>query len=114
MPKEYKIETIQDMMEIPLEKFNTFLYEFAQVLTIARTVHAYNKAMGCKEPTIQKPFIWIDDGKGEIRTNITFKTKEEEKHVHNFKLRIVHPEDYDDSEGSDTFIYRCQCGKVRD
>ena len=76
MPKEYPIFTLQDMMEIPLGRFNTFLYEFAKVLTIARTAHAYNKAMGCKEPTISKPFIWINDGKGEIRTNITWKKKE--------------------------------------
>lgn len=39
-----------------------------------------------------------------------------EMHRHIFKqVRIpgdVH--DYDDSEGSDTFIYQCSCGKVRD
>jgi len=79
MPKEYSINTLRDMMEIPLERFNTFLYELAQALSLARTAHAYNKAMGCKEPTIQKPFVWIDDGKGEIRTNITWKTKEWKK-----------------------------------
>jgi hypothetical protein len=79
MSKEYKIETIHDMMEIPLERFNTFLHELCQVLSIVRTAHAYNKAMGAKEPTTSASFVWIDDGKGEIRTNITWKTKEEEK-----------------------------------
>ena len=79
MPKEYKIDTLHDMMEIPLERFHVFLYEFTKVITLARTSHAYNKAMGATEPTISKPFIWIDDGKGEIRTNITWKTKEGEK-----------------------------------
>lgn len=79
MAKEYSIFTLQDMMEIPLERFDTFLYELAQGLTVARITHAYNKAMGGPEPTIPKPFIWIDDGKGEIRTNVTFKTKEGEK-----------------------------------
>ena len=78
MPKEYQISTINDMMEIPLERFNTFLYELTQALRLARTAHAYNKAMGATEPTISKPFIWVFDGKGEIRTNITWKMKEEE------------------------------------
>lgn len=76
MKTEYPIWTINDIMEIPMERFHQFLHEFSQVLTIARTAHAYNKAMGCKEPTISKPFIWINDGKGEIRTNITWKKKE--------------------------------------
>jgi hypothetical protein len=79
MPKEYKIETIHDMMEIPTEKFDTFLSELTRALTFARMGHAYNKVMGAKKPTISGPFIWIDDGKGEIRTNITLKTKGEEK-----------------------------------
>ena len=78
MPKEYKIETINDMMEIPPEKFNAFLYEFTQALTLAKMVHDRNRALGSKEATISRPFIWIDDGKRETRTNIIWKTKKEE------------------------------------
>ena len=40
MPKQYKIETIQDMMEIPLEKFNSFLIELCQALLVARAAYA--------------------------------------------------------------------------
>ena len=79
MPKQYKIETIQDMMEIPLEKFNGFLIELGKALIVARTAYAYNQAMGYKGPTIPKPFIWLDDGKKEIRTNINWKPMEGEK-----------------------------------
>lgn len=79
MPKEYKIKTLNDMMEIPLEKFNAFLCEITAALTLARTAHAYNKSMGVTDPTISKPFVWIDDGKRGIITNITWKTKEEGK-----------------------------------
>lgn len=78
MPKEYKVENINDMMEIPLERFNMFLHELTQALSVARTAHAYNKAMGSTEPTISKPFIWVDDVRGKIRTNITWKKKEGE------------------------------------
>ena len=60
MPKEYKIETINDMMEIPLERFEAFLSELTHALMLAKMAHANNKAMGCKEATIPKPFIWID------------------------------------------------------
>ena len=77
MPKQYKIETIQDMMEIPLEKFNSFLIELCQALLVARAAYAYNQEMGYEGPTISKPFIWLDDGKKEIRTKITFKKMEE-------------------------------------
>jgi hypothetical protein len=79
MPKEYKIETIHDMMEVPLEKFNDFLLELCEALFTARITHAYNQAVGYKGSTIPRPFTWIDDGKGEIRTNIIWKTKEGEK-----------------------------------
>jgi hypothetical protein len=72
---EYKIQTIQEMMEIPLEKFNGFLLQLCQGLMVARTAHSYNKAMGAKSAAITKPFTWIDDGKGELKTNIVWKTQ---------------------------------------
>jgi hypothetical protein len=67
------------MMQIPLEKFNEFLEGLNSALTVARIAQSYNQAMGAKETVIHKPFVWIDDGKGEVRTKITFVAKEGEK-----------------------------------
>lgn len=79
MKTEYPIWTIQDMMEIPLPRFNAFLGELIHALSLARTSAAYNKVMEYKDPPIiHGPFVW-DDDKVEIRTNITWKQKEEDK-----------------------------------
>lgn len=72
MSKQYKIETIHDCMEIPLDRFNLFLDEFRQVLMFARATHEVNKHSGPTEkPITIKSFTWIDDDKGEVRVTIT-------------------------------------------
>jgi hypothetical protein len=40
---------------------------------------------------------------------------EKEEHIHNFNIQIRLPGDphnYDDSEASDRFIYKCRCGEI--
>ncbi|MCZ7406269.1 MAG: hypothetical protein O8C67_15260 [Candidatus Methanoperedens sp.] len=79
MAKKYKIETINDMMEIPMERFPIFLNGLPTILMMARTTHEFNRLRGMKGPVMPKPMVWIDDDKGEINTKIIFQTKKEEK-----------------------------------
>lgn len=72
MSKEYKIETIHDCMEIPIEKFNDFLAEFNEALQLARGAHEINKEIsGSPKPVSIRSFTWIDDGKKDGKVRIT-------------------------------------------
>jgi len=78
MPKEYKIETIHDMMEIPIERFPIFLRELPEMLHLARITHEFNSmATKDKVKVFADPPVWIDDDKGEMRLNIIFQEKKE-------------------------------------
>ncbi len=65
MSKEYEITTLQDCMQIPMEKWDLFLRELGQMLTNARLV----AERGLKVQ-LSLPVVWVDDDRGEIRANV--------------------------------------------
>ena len=79
-PKQYKISTVQDMIDCTNEKnLDAFLKDLKSVIETAHAVGDLANIVGeieglsKDESAIESDgFIWIDDGKNDI--SITFKT----------------------------------------
>jgi hypothetical protein len=70
MSKAYEIQTIDDMLKIPEERFDTFYEEFKAFIEMTRaTVNLIDicaEATGVKAPTQALKMVWKDDGKKNI------------------------------------------------
>ncbi len=68
---EYKIKTLQDMLEkIPIEKFDKFLNEFIEQIKIAKVTYDLLDVIE-KDFTNNFEMIWTDDNKKNINIKIS-------------------------------------------
>lgn len=73
MPKEYKIETLQDILEaVAPDKIDNFLVDFKNFLILYNEGKETARKMGAT--TTLEEFIWIDDGKFDITENTIWLT----------------------------------------
>jgi meiotically up-regulated gene 157 (Mug157) protein len=75
MEKIIRIKSIEDILKIITEENkDNFLKDFSNFLTM----NINTKKLGLSEVIINPTeFMWIDDGKNDIRVNIEFKQKDE-------------------------------------
>ncbi len=74
--KAYKIYTFEDILEIPLEKWDEFFVEFRVALEVGKKLYEHMKKFGVKNKKIIKyPMIYNDDDKKEITINIVKKNR---------------------------------------
>jgi len=78
MSKEYVIESINDFLKIPDDKFEKCLTEFIPALTAGyrsiKAAKALAYAGGAKDFDIRMPkFIWTDDDKDGITIRVNFQ-----------------------------------------
>lgn len=68
-PKEYRIETVEDMFKVvTLENVGRFIIDFKSLLGSWLLFKAIAKDKKLKQDDINsKYFIWIDDGKNEMK-----------------------------------------------
>jgi len=75
MSKRYKIENIADVFNIPEDRFDDFLVDFASFYHIgggmADLTEALAEAGGIKAKAAPSYFVWIDDGKHEATVYLT-------------------------------------------
>lgn len=75
MPKEYKLETIQKIIDILTDKnINNFLIDSSNYLRLMMTLRDMGNILAAKS---EHTFVWIDDGKNNFSiTVVVKKTKE--------------------------------------
>ena len=74
MAKEYKINTVQDMIDATnSENLESFLSDLRELLTTAHAMNNIAKAKGGKLES--DGFLWIDDDKKEISITIQGKKR---------------------------------------
>ena len=74
--KEYKIRTLKDIFELPLDKMTVCLQEVTEGMIQAKLMHESIRAV-VGEASIEWPdeTTWIDDDKGEITMNVSHNSQ---------------------------------------
>ncbi len=80
MSKEYKIETLEAMMQIPSDRFPVFLSELTEALKNTRALYdmtiAIGELHGCtKDEVMTKPprISWVDDGRQDFSVSVKWR-----------------------------------------
>jgi hypothetical protein len=68
--KEYRIETISDVLKIPEDKIENFLVDLKTFFVMCKNVEKMNSTFGVKIAEPATFFTWIDDGKNEANINV--------------------------------------------
>lgn len=69
---EYKIRTLKDIFELPLDKMTACLQEVTDGMVQAKLMQEAIRAVASDESSVIWPdeSTWIDDDKGEITANV--------------------------------------------
>ena len=70
--KEYRIETVNDMLKIPADKVDHFLVDLRNYLNTINHLKTL-----ADEVDTGGGFTWVDDGKHDHKFNVTFEEKDD-------------------------------------
>lgn len=72
-PKEYKIETLSDISNIPAESREDFFVDLKSWLELVDGINLANSLLGCEAIAPPNHINWIDDGEHDM--TLQFKVK---------------------------------------
>ena len=70
-PKKYTLKTVEDFLQIPDDRLDECLREFAIALRYVRAVEAKARDADAKAKIHMPYFGWIDDGKSDVYLVVT-------------------------------------------
>ena len=76
-PKRYEINTIEELLAVvTVENMENFIEDFKAFLAVSMLTKTVQDAVGAKG--MQTKFVWIDDGKHDIKIDIHEKKIEKD------------------------------------